>query len=51
MDFGAQSAVPLLDKYENLLIVQTTSKVALARGHAHRLCARLGDADFHARSG
>lgn len=26
-------------------------QVALARGHAHRLRARLGDADFHARGG
>ncbi|MFR0924255.1 MAG: pyridoxal phosphate-dependent aminotransferase [Butyricicoccaceae bacterium] len=50
VDFGAQSAVPLLGSMKTCSSCRR-QQVALARGHAHRLCARLGDADFHARSG
>ena len=40
IDFAGESALSLLDDYENLLIVQTFCKVTFHGGNENRLCHR-----------
>ena len=45
IDFGGHSALELIDRYENLLVVQIVLKITFACRYADRICFRKQTAD------
>ena len=45
IDFAGKSALELIDRYENLLVVQTFSKSRSMAGMSDRICNRKSGAD------
>ena len=45
VDFGARTAQPLLEKYDNLIVVQTIFKITFHGGNAHWICHGITGTD------